>query len=191
MPCSDTSAGPQNILDRAFLKHSVPQGVGSERDRLDVRSRLVYDFGGVPERAVFLSHIEARDSIVDALIKLNKCDDGNFHVMPDCLAPDLAESIFHRILMKKTPKSFEFNNRSVRNDVYHYDLFRRDDKAARRSVHYAVTWCATCMFAGRRLWFYGLASDCGRSFPLMMTTGGINEPKSYRIHLLCDLFDVS
>lgn len=163
----------------------------SERDSIVISNFFVGDVGQVPPplSALNSNHKQAKENIEHVLKVRNDTDMPYYDVMPDDMSAENREKLFSRILPRKTPNTFEYRGRVLYDGMKKFDEQRRQDRKRRIEVDYFVTWCISCVYRKKRLWFFGVKSACGRSFPLLMTTGLVGSWKSYSPRLFCELLD--
>lgn len=142
-----------------------------------------------PITALQSNHEQAREAVEHAIRVRNASDMPYYEVMPDDISQDDKDALFARILPRKTPSTFEYKGRVLYDNMKKFDEQRRSDRKRRIEVVYTVTWCISCVFMKKRLWFFGIKSACGRSFPLLMTTGTVGSWKSYSPRLFCEFLD--
>ena len=163
----------------------------SDRDSILVADFFVGDAGQQPGpiTALQADHELAKVAVEHAIKVRNACDMPYYDVMTDDVPQADRDLLFARILPRKTPSSFEYEGRVLHDDMKQFDEQRRLDRKRRIEVTYSVTWCISCVFLKKRLWFFGIRSACGRSFPLLMTTGTVSSWKSYSPRLFSVFLD--
>lgn len=135
------------------------------------------------------THEQACDMVIIALAARNAGDVHQYEMLPADMPMDKRAALFERMLPRKTPHAFDVEGRVLYDHMADFDEQRKLDRKKKHAAMYHVTWCITCMFKGKRLWFYGIKSRCGRSFPLLMTTGAVGGAKSYSPRLFCEFFE--
>jgi hypothetical protein len=168
----------------------VPRKV-TERESIIISNFFVGEAGEQPPPITALqsNHEQAKEAVEHAIKARNSSDMPYYEVMPDDISQADRDALFARILPRKTPSTFEYKGRVLYDNMKKFDEQRRQDRKKRIEVAYTVTWCISCVFLKKRLWFFGIKSDCGRSFPLLTTTGTVGSWKSYSPRLFCEFLD--
>lgn len=172
-------------------RHDIVATELTDHDSVSISDFFVGDADIPPPRitAIHSTHDQAREAVEHAINARDATDMPYYEVMPDDMSADNRERLFSRILPRKTPSKFEYKGRVLYDNMRKFDEQRRSDRKRRTEVAYSVTWCISCVFRKKRLWFFGIKSACGRSFPLLMTTGTVDNWKSYSPRLFCELLD--